>query len=100
LSALAVPVAIAIGATASAPAMVASPNVLRMFFTSILSPSAHHHHPRGHAGAVACTQARELGRTVSVRCGSRRPEMPRREQGPAGAGKRKPTYHFLYAPTA
>src|SRR6185437_15068113 len=83
LSALAVPVASAIGATASAPAMVARPNVLRMFLTSILSPSACHQHPRGRAGAVACTQARELGRTVSVRCGSGRQEVPHRASGPA-----------------
>src|SRR5215212_10074140 len=52
LSAFAVPVSNAIGDRASAPAMVASPNVVRMFFTSFLSPSARQSTP-AHADADA-----------------------------------------------
>src|SRR6185437_10948229 len=73
LSALAVPVAIAIGATASAPAMVASPNVLRMFFTSILSPSAHHQHPRGSWAAPSRSGAAAGGQRCLAGNKARRP---------------------------
>src|SRR5829696_16711 len=63
LSAFAVPVANAIGARASAPAMVASPNVVRMFFTSFLSPSARQQRPHAR---TQMPSGRGLGRAVSV----------------------------------
>ena len=68
LSAFADPVANAIGARASAPAKVARPNVLRMFFTSVLSPSARRQRPLD-AGADAVFRQGDLGRAVSVRHG-------------------------------
>src|SRR6185312_16926983 len=68
LSAFAVPVATnieAIGARARAPAMVASPNVVRMFFTSFLSPSARRQRPL--AQAQMPMRQRGLGHAISVR---------------------------------
>src|ERR687889_316130 len=73
LSAFAVPVANAIGARASAPAMVASPNVVRMFFTSFLSPSARQQRPQARTqmpvrqrfGSCRLGQARQGERKTS-----------------------------------
>ena len=96
LSAFAVLVASAIGAAARAPAMVARPNVLRMFFTSFLSPSARLQHPRGRAGAAACYTDGRVGSRRLGQTRQGRPEVPLRTSGPAAAegdpASRSPTH--------